>query len=436
MSVFFGVVLPSFLDAVVPTPSTLSPLFAGGEASQEQAGLEETLQPAPNRTSPADPMDRKVLRQDDFEYLGAFALPQFACKFSTAWGETGMALRRVDGKLRLLTGSHRYSGDALYEVEVPGFGKQDRKWPKAKMVKEWGTEIYQDKRRLLSKKGKEEGNTHGLNYDPETRRLYFSFASWFNIPPNNDPSLGYISLDEGKAYGPWGAAWAKAHCQKMRGGSTQIPKWFAERFTGGRTLGVGFGGYYSGVSECSWGPFLAAVRPPRKEGVELDALTLIDHPVQHIAHRNTDYTTEFSGTSNPKNGVGFWGWFDEIFGAATWIDLPDKHGMLFIATLGHGRTWYEKSDRHAERVEGWWFVYDPRDLAAVARNTKRPWDPEPASWMVNYTPRPLGGTNPVQHFRTPGCTFDATTRILFVLQPYSYKDGVEWFPLVHGWRVK
>jgi hypothetical protein len=425
-SIFFGIVLPSCLKAV-------GSLGGAEEEGSPDASVEEQLAPAASRPSPSDPLDRKVLRQDDFEWLGAFALPRKACGFSTAFGETGIALRRVNGKLHLLTASHRYSGDAIYEVEVPGYSKTEKKWPMARQVREWG-DIYQDKKKIRG--GKEVGLTHGLSYDETRGRLYFSFGSWYNIPPFNEPSLGYAILEEGgaKAFGSWKAPKA-AHCQKIRGGSLQIPQWFAERFTGGRTLGLGFGGAYSGYSECSAGPFLAAVHPPEKEGAELDALLLIDHPLARPAHRNPDYRTEFGGQPNPRDGVGFWGWHDEILGAGTWIDLPDKHGVLFVTTVGHGRTWYEKSDIHADHVEASWFVYDPRDLAAVAQGRARPWDPEAAFWKVDYKPRPLA-TQPAARWRTPGCTFDAATRTLFVLVPFSYQGGVEWYSLIQAWRVR
>ena len=422
-AVLIGVVLPRCFDAV-----RSGSLLAGGPDDSPEVALE----PAANRPSPAEPLDRKVLGEEDFEYLGAFTLPRQACGCSTAFGAAGIALRRVDGKLRLLTASHRSQGDPIFEVEVPGFRKGAQGWPRARMVREW-CNIYDDKKKIRG--GKEVGWTHGLNYDEASKRLYFSFGSWYNIPPLNDPSLAYAVIEEGgaKTFGSWKAAGAAGN-QKIRGGSLSIPRWFAERFTGGRTLGLGFGGYYSGYAACSAGPFLAAAHPPEKTGVDLDAVVLLDHPLSRPAHRDPDYRTEFGGQPNPQNGVGFWGWMDEIFGAATWIDLPDKHGMLYVATLGHGRTWYQQSDRHAERIESSWFVYNPRDLAAVAQGQKRPWEPEAKFWTVHYTPPPPQG--PASLWQAPGCAFDAATRTLFVMVTHNYRDGVEWYPLVHGWRVR
>jgi hypothetical protein len=410
-----------------PAPAAEAPSAEGQEAKPPRSPDSQT------RPSPADPLDRKVLREADFEYLGAFALPLQACGFSTQGSYAGLATRRVGGKLRLITASHRYSNDALFEVEVPGWGTQTGKWPVAKTVREWGTAVYKGEKGPV--RGGQGIETHGLYYEEATGRLYFSFASWYNIPALNSPSLGYALLNESgpKAFGPWKAPERVAHCQKIRGGSLAIPKWFADRFTGGRTLGLGFGGYYSGVQPCSRGPFLAAAFPPERAGAELDVLPLIDHPADHKAVRDPDYRTEIAWDSNPKGGDGYWGAMDEIFGGASWIDLPDKHGLLIVATLGHGRVWYEKSDRHAERIEPWWFVYDPRDLAAVAKRQNNPWIPRPTFWKVEYRPVPEGGK---QKWTTPGCTFDAPTRTLFVLVPCSYRTDVEWLPLIHGWRVK
>ena len=378
-------------------------------------------------------LKRAVIGKDDFEYLGSFALPRTACGHSTAYGESGLALRHAaGGKIHLLTGTHRNSQDAIYEVEFPGFSLDPAKRPDARMVKEYGTAIYRDAKRI--KKGKEVGWTHGLTFDERRNRFYFSFGSWYNIPNDNDPSLAYAQLDDDKildVVGGWNAPAKLAHNQAMRGGSLLIPDWFAARYTDGRRLGVGFGGYYSGVQSCSRGPFLAAAREPADDdsGGTLDVLPLISHDDKHYAERDTDYRSEVEWSPNPKNGVGCWGLYDELFGAAVWIDLPDKHGLLMASNMGHGRVWYEQSDRHCERMEAWWWVYDPADLADVATGRKAAWQPRPKYWKVDYTPR--------QHrVLTTGLAFDPDTRTLFVLTPFSVKGEVEFFPIVHGYRIK
>jgi hypothetical protein len=383
--------------------------------------------------TPKEALGRKVLTKDDFEFIGSFALPRMVLGHSTAYGETGFAMRRFDGKLRFITATHRYSEDALYEFEFPGFGLEDKKWPVAKVVKEWGKDIYADSRKI--KGGKESGVVEGLHYDERTNRLYYNFGSWYNIPPTNDPAVGFAILNDDQVARA-GTAWKSpdnhtAHNQKIRGGSLIIPDWFASTYLDGRRLGIGFGGYYSGVSPCSKGPFLAAAREPSDNvaGGTLDLVTLIDHPDAHWGTRDPDYKSEIEWAPNPRGNVGYWGAMDETFGAGIWIDLPDKHGLLIGSNMGHGRVWYEMSDRHSERLEGWWWIYNPAELAEVATRRRNPWDCTPNFWKVSYQPKP-------HRIKTSGFCFDQATRTLFVLCPFSYFDGPEAYPLVHGYRIK
>lgn len=107
-----------------------------------------------------------------------------------------------------------------------------------------------------------------------------------------------------------------------------------------------------------------------------------------IAPRNSDYHTEISWTLSPDGGRGFWGAADVIEGAATWIDTPRRHGLLFFPRQGHGRVGYDSGAVTHERPESWWCAYDPKDLAAVARGKREPWDRRPATADIDY---PGGG---------------------------------------------
>jgi hypothetical protein len=383
------------------------------------------------RTAGVPELERAVLTQADFEYLGAFALPREACGRSTAFGASGLALRHgAGGKLQFFTGSHRHGGDAIYEFDFPGFGKDATKYPQAKILKEYGVEIYGGFKKI--KKGKETGQTHGITFDERRSRFYFSYGSWYNVPDDNEPSLGYAQFQDDKIteqVGPWRADAKVANNQRIRGGTVILPDWFATNYTDGRRLAVGFGGYYSGVSACSRGPFLAAAKEPNDSDTELDVLPLINHTEKNWGERDTDYKSEVDWSPNPKNGVGFWGLYDEIFGACVWIDLPDKHGLLYASNMGHGRVWYEVSERWAERLEIWWWIYNPKDLADVALGKKQPHEPRPKFWKVDYQPRQHRPEN-------TGLAFDPETRTLFVIAQQTMKDGLEYFPVVHGYRIK
>ena len=210
--------------------------------NRRQFAATTLLLAAGTRTAAASPeLSRPVLTKDDFQHLGSFALPRQACGHSTAYGESGLAIRHAaGGKLHLLTGSHRNGQDPVYEVEFPGWSADPAKGPPAKFVNEYGTAVYGDAKRI--KKGKEVAWTHGLTYDERRNRLYFSFGSWYNIPNDNDPCLAYAQFDDDKivdVVGGWNAPPQLAHNQKMRGGSLLLPDWFAAQHTGGRRLGVG-----------------------------------------------------------------------------------------------------------------------------------------------------------------------------------------------------
>ena len=102
------------------------------------------------------------------------------------------------------------------------------------------------------------------------------------------------------------------------------------------------------------GPFLAAAFPPTDGVPQLDTITLINHPSSNRRIVIPDYHWTPIGGGNPPNpsgGVGYWDWTDEIFGAGCWIDLPDKHGLVIMPSLGHGHLKYWQAGVSMERVE-------------------------------------------------------------------------------------
>ena len=106
-----------------------------------------------------------------------------------------------------------------------------------------------------------EVNTYGLYYDQSANRLYWNYGDWYNADFPDNPSLGYSTLNDATGVATGAGDWSLANRQEKldRGGVTPIPQWFADRFTGGDTLGVGFGGYFSIISSGSFGPALAAI---------------------------------------------------------------------------------------------------------------------------------------------------------------------------------
>jgi hypothetical protein len=400
-----------------------------------------------------DPLKVPLLAQGDLEYQGAFSMPRQVGKWSTAASYGALTHRYVDDELRFLSTVHRYSGSLVYEVKFPGLAID--KPPVAEVLTDWG-DVYTDKRWVDNDGGSAALNggviTYGLHWSDERRRLYWNYGHTYNATSPNNPSFGFSTLDNAtsKATGI-GAYRLRNRTEKFaRGGSLDIPTWFAKRYTGGKTLGVGFGGYFSIISSGSMGPALCAVDHPDPKSVkhkgELAQVPLIGYPhtakppaPPDRAHRNADYQSEYDPW-NPVKGTGFWTSSDEIWSGGTWIDLVDKQAVLFFCVLGHGRVWYEKSDRHAERGKYWCLAYRPRDLASVASSKKKQWEIQPAaSWEVVFGKEfgpDLDGWTGEPNRMVCGVTFDKRTRRLYVLVTSVWRTEVEYHPRVYCWQVK
>lgn len=400
-----------------------------------------------------EPLDRPTLTQADFEYLGSFKTPLRVGKWSTAWSTGGLTHRYVKDQLHFLSTSHVYSGGLVYEMNYPGLAKQDPR-PQARVVHDWG-DIYTGHKWVDNDKGSARlyGSvaTFGLLWDEPTKRLYWNYGHLYNATNSSNPCFGYSTLDDTTGTAKGIGAWRlEGRSEKYgRGGCVRLPKWFANAYTGGKSLGVGFGGNWSVITTASLGPALCAVTDPdvstQPDRSFVKTVPLVGYPFGapgrvDRCHRNPDYITPLeNGIWNPRGGVGFWTWSDVIYGGGVWIDTPTRHGFLVFPSLGQGKVWYEKSDRHTQGGSMWWMVYDPKDLARVATGRRRQWQIQPASsWKQVYPPleadRPAFSGDPGN--MVGGATFDPNTNTLYLLVTHVYKIEVESYPMIYAWRVR
>jgi hypothetical protein len=370
--------------------------------------------------------EKAVLRESDFKYLGCFRLPRTGLPGGPQYGK-GLAHRYVDGQLRFITRSYDTTKGAerhpVYEVEAPGLGAEEpRGAPQAETTCVWGS-IYGA--------GDKIDEVWGFYWDPVDQRLFWMTGHQYNADRPFAPSIGCSTLDDttGMAtpVGVWGL---KNRSVKMsQCGLTPVPAWFQAAYCPGRRLAAGFGGNFSvlTVGPVSMGPALAAFDPalfsraPNRSFVP--CTPLLGYPaggriygVPDRAHRDTDYHDEF-GKWNPRKGVGYWTNTDYLWQAGEWIDTPTKSGIVFFPTLANGRTWYERSTTHAERSSHAWMVYDPADLARVARGRRSEWDIQPKEyWLAQYpgVTYPMGRWTNGPGQMIVGTTYDATTQILYV----------------------
>jgi uncharacterized repeat protein (TIGR01451 family) len=404
-----------------------------------------------------DPLLKAVPNQSSFSYLGSFYLPTSFAGHDTAGTMGGLTLRYVNGRLDFLSTGSAGDGSLVYEMSYPGLGT-GANIPTAQVVQNWG-DVYDGHRYVGNNGGSNDlisgAETYGLYYDQSSNRLYWNYGFNYNATNPYNPSLGYSTLNDATGVATGVGAWSLSNrYEKMdRGGVTPIPQWFADRFTNGDTLGVGFGGYFSVISSGGYGPALAAIAPPdintNPDRTSLPNIPLLGYPYGSgvRAHRDTDYVNYYDGGSypgtlgafQPSNGVGYWTMSDIIYGAGSWIDTPSLGGMLYIAKVGQGAVWYQNSDRHAQRGSFEWMVYDPNDLAKVASGQLQQWQIQPKyEWITPDLPMPIQnqtGWDGDGTAQVGGTTFDPTTNRLYVEVNGAYANGLELFPEVYVFQV-
>jgi hypothetical protein len=394
---------------------------------------------------------KKVLTIDDFQYAGSFRIPEKVGDGGAGFSEIGMTVRKMkDGKNRLLM-NFTHPRQTLFEVEVPALARFDRGDAKPLCMAEvktvWGSlgmaipKIADIER--ISPNG-------GLLWDADKRILYWTFYHGYWTGPAF-PVLAASKLDDdGKvaSVGCWRLPKTVNKWKSYWGGVTRLSQDFARTYTGGRTLALGFGGYYSICAACSRGPALAAIAEPDPTKDTMDAVELLDYPDPAASPRDGNY---FYGLGNiwykvPDGPSRGWWTMDDMCRSGVLIDLPDKHGYIAFVRLATGRIGYDYAAIGSAGACHSWYIYDPKDLGEAAKGTQKPSEIVPYSMTrVSYPdqgervlqraqeqgqPHASGLAPPVN-----GCCFDAEERLLYVLKPCAVEVGKEHHPCVHVYRV-
>ena len=394
--------------------------------------------PAPPRP-PAS--GKRVLSAEDFAYLGSFKLPKSVEGCGSGFTESGLALRKAaDGTKTLFvqTGLQKY---LLYEADIPEplpLDTPDHSRLKVAAVQRvWGEIKLGDGADAVRANA-------GFWWDESKQTLYWSY--YHGYMTGIVPVLGASRLEAGRApahAGPWripaAAPWYKCYW----GGVTPLQRAFADRYTGGRRLALGFGGYYSICAAASRGPALAAIAEPDPLRATVDLVELLAYPwpKEVAAPRDGDYfvaNCPWGGQPPESPSRGQWT-MDDAVHAGVFLDLPDGHAFLALAYLGTGRIGYDYGAIQSAGHACWWYFYNPDDLGAVATGSRKPWEVLPHSrTKVTYP----SGLNDSGLRRPPpgdvtGCCFDEETRRLYLYQRFVLDDGSrERQPCIHVYVVK
>jgi len=385
---------------------------------------EEEEEPAP----PVQPKDGKqILTFEHFEYAGSFKVPRKGVKGDPTWASCGLTLRKMkDGTKRVFM---RYHKGPLFEAEVPPLVKVmggGHKALKTAVVKKiWGSPSVGGV-----------GQNAGYWWDEERRTLYWSTYHGYWTGGSKRPSLGASKLgDDGKIthIGPWRVT--RDPFKGYWGGVTVLSEEFARKYTGGRRMALGFGGYYSICAPTSWGPTLGAIATPDPKKDSVDLVPLLDYPFTKKiwAPRDGNYfiaNCGWGGVPPKSRREGRWTMEDKV-PSGVFIDLPKAHGFIAFVSLGTGRMGYDYGGIYSAGRTNWWYSYDPAELGKAAKGERKSAGIPPfAREKIVY---PLETKTATRSDAVTGACFDPDDRLL-----YLFKQRVigRRDPAVHVYRAK
>ena len=219
------------------------------------------------------------------------------------------------------------------------------------------------------------------------------------------------------------------------GGFCTIPAWFADEYLDGRDFGVGFGGYESGQGS-SPGPSLFVADRPANNAAKLDrCLELLSFRwgggKAEREERPDDYKKPLWGPPT-EGGIGWWQ-ADTVAAGPVWIDTPDVTGLCYWSVQGLGDLDYRlQSTTFSREIRVRLYVYDPNQLANVARGELRPHQVRGSyfEWDLPFDDGPNAVRWPI------GAYWDAKDQLLYVSYQNSGGGQYEIPPVVVVYRVE
>ncbi len=469
----------------------LAMIAAGCSGPAESSSDAGSTSPAPAEQSSSD-SSGQLVQPEDFEYLGAFRLPDDAERpraFAYSGeamtfdpdGDAGGADDGTPGSLFVM-GHPRLAygelpdGNQVAEISIPApviadsvgeLGQATFVQPFADVAAGWFP-------------GLDEIPRAGMEYldRPETGpRIHLAWGQHLqDDSATSIASHAYFSpdLSAPDMQGPWFIGDQSPH--SVNDYLFEIPAEWADRYVGGRPLATG---RYRDGGWGGMGPQLYAYVPwtdeagtPAAPQTHLEEITL-------LAYAKSDETEDIERCLDGYQHADEWG------GGAWLTTGSGSSAVMFAGTKATGsRYWYgyvnpagpeypcveeeligsyplcrtadgkpvadEESltcDNPAS-LRGWWsarfdariILYDPADLARVAGGEMEPWEPQPYAYLdidEQLFQNPSGieaemlGTGDQRRFRIGDVAFDRANGLVYVLELFA--DDAR--PVVHVWRV-
>lgn len=392
----------------------------------------EAAEQAPSQPQGVRFKTKPIVSPSDLRFAGFYRVPG-----EMSYAYAAFARRSVNGKTRLFTngGYNSTTRDwPLVELEVPGSapGMDPLTAPPLQIIRAWPN--YRAGH-VLTNGSNNPNYPGGMYWDEARNAVWWTYADAY-VPVQHFPSVGATVLNDAagtiQSFGPWRTAWLP---QRTLGSFTDIPEWFAPHVGGKRIALSAFP--TSGAVRGPWGACLSATSLPVPGSTPPDAFSdqqrrtlpsqgLILHDIDHRQSRNSRYKLcawkekyvdaagaylepgqPIFGSQDPGSGT------NDGMGTCVWIDLPDKHGVLFFGGLagtpanyvaphdpdGLVHIWYGKNICAHGQVDpyhqatgpgtnyrilhGW--IYDPVDFQNTAAGRQDLWSPRPKSDAFEFS---------------------------------------------------
>lgn len=310
-------------------------------------------------------------------------------------------------------------------------------------------------------------------------RIYLAWGQHFHEDAEKQaPTHAWIepSLSAPNPKGSWSVG--EHSLYSVNGYLFEIPQAWADAHTGGQFLATG---RYRDGGWSGQGPTLIACMPwadahgaPPASGSRLPSTVLLQYEssrdsedVVSKAMKGYQHCDEWEGgawitASSGKTAVLFAG--TKGVGAKYWygwvnpagIDYPcvetEFVNQFTTCRLANGTPCPDEDlggcEGHND-YRGWWssrfeaqfILYNPDDLAAVARGERKPWQPQPYASVAldehllsnpGHVEEDMIGTGAQRRFRIGSVAYDRAHDLLYVLELFA--DGAK--PVIHVWRIR
>ena len=435
-----------------------------------------------------------LLQPGDFSYLGAFRLPGGEDRPETfAYGGNAMTFRPggdSSGSEDGFSGSLFVMGhDRLPYGELPN-GNQiaEVTIPEPKRAKEPGALNTAEFIQPLQDAAKglfvayDEIPRVGMEYVERPSvgpRIYLAWGHHFHEDAEKQVATHAWIEPNLSNPNPKGSWFVGNHSlYSVNGYLFEIPEAWAKAHAGGQFLATG---RYRDGGWSGQGPALFAYMPWADErgaapapGTHLKSTVLLQYEssresedVVSKAMKGYQHCDEWEGgawitTGSGKTAVLFAG--TKGVGAKYWYGWVNPAGPEYpcietefvnqytTCRLANGQPCPDEDLKGCEGhndYRGWWssrfaaqfILYNPDDLAGVARGERKPWQPQPYTsldvdehLLLNpaHVEEEMIGAGVQRRFRIGSVAYDRMHDLLYILEPFA--DGIK--PVIHVWRVK